>query len=124
MSALPYMPLFVDDFEAATAHLTFEEDGVYNRLLRLCWRTSGCSIPADPVWIARLMRCDLNTYHDLVAPILKEFFTVDNGRIYQRRQRKEFAYTRDLAQKRAAAGRKGGRPANPLETAEKSKSKA
>ena len=115
MTALPYMPLFVDSFEAATAHLTFEEDGIYNRLLRLCWRTSGCSIPADPVWIARMIRCDLNTYHAKVSPVLQEFFTVETGRIYQKRLRKEWHYTRELSEKRAAAGKKGGRPAKSRE---------
>ena len=35
MSQLPYFPLYPTDFEADTSHLTLEEDGAYNRLLRL-----------------------------------------------------------------------------------------
>lgn len=33
---LPYFPLYVDDYEADTPHLTLEEDGAFSRLLRLC----------------------------------------------------------------------------------------
>ena len=118
MSKLPYMPLYVDDYEAATAHLTLEEDGIYNRLLRLCWRTSGCSVPDDPSWIARRMRVDLDTYHRLVEPIIKEFFGRANGRVSQRRQREEFQKANEVSRKRAAAGKKGGRPRKPLKTKE------
>ena len=118
MKALPYMPLFVADFEADTAHLSFEEDGIYNRLLRLCWRTTGCSIPDDPAWIARRMRCGMDLYHEAVEPILKEFFCRENGRVFQKRSRLEWRYAAELSEKRAKAGRKGGRPPNPLKLTE------
>jgi uncharacterized protein YdaU (DUF1376 family) len=51
--SLPYFPMYPSDFEAKTSHLTLLEDGAYNRLLRLCWMTPGCSIPADEAWIMR-----------------------------------------------------------------------
>ena len=35
MSDIPYLPLYVNDFEGDTAHLSLEEDGAYNRLIRL-----------------------------------------------------------------------------------------
>ncbi|MCP5097247.1 MAG: YdaU family protein, partial [Chloroflexi bacterium] len=35
--SLPYFPMYPTDFEADTSHLTLEEDGAYNRLLRLMW---------------------------------------------------------------------------------------
>jgi len=124
MSKIPYMPLFVDDFEAATPHLTFEEDGIYNRLLRLCWRTSGCSLPDDPVWIARRMRCEMNTYHACVEPIIREFFTRDKGRVYQKRLRLEWQVSIDLSAKRAASGRIGGLKTTALKTLENDASKA
>ncbi len=123
MSKLPYMPLYVDDYEAATAHLTLEEDGIYNRLLRLCWRTSGCSVPDDPSWIARRMRVDLDTYHRLVEPIIKEFFGRANGRVSQRRQRAEYQKANEVSRKRSEAGKKGGRPHKPLKTKETGESR-
>lgn len=123
MSDLPSLPLFVDDFEAATAHLTLEEDGVYNRLLRLCWRTPGCSIPDDRAWVIRRMRCDEETFDRVVAPIIGEFFKRENGRILQKRLRKEFEYVSSVSKRRKQAGKEGAR-AKALKSAEKDTSKA
>ena len=109
MGDLPSMPLFIDDFEADTAHLTLEEDGVYNRLLRLCWRQSSCSIPDDPVWITRHMRVDEATFERVVAPILKEFFKRRKGRLYSPRQAREFKWVKNKSHRRREAGKKGGR---------------
>lgn len=123
MSDLPSMPLFVDDYEAATAHLTLEEDGAYNRLLRLCWRTAGCSVPDDAEWIARRMRVDRETFDRVLAPIIEEFFTRANGRISQRRQKREHRYVTQVSRSRKEAGRKGG-IAKARKTTEKASSKA
>ena len=80
--SLPYFPLYPKDFEAKTSHLTLEEDGAYNRLLRLCWLTPGCSLPDDPAWIARRLRVDAATYDRLVAPLISEFFKRTKGRVW------------------------------------------
>jgi uncharacterized protein YdaU (DUF1376 family) len=106
--SFPSLPLFVDDFEAATVHLSLEEDGAYNRLLRLNWRQSDCSIPADDEWITRRMRVDSETYHRVVKPILAEFFTRSRGRWFQKRLREEHAFVRARTDARAEAGRRGG----------------
>ena len=108
MSDLPSMPYFVDDYEAATAHLTIEEDGAYMRLLRLCWRTPGCSIPDDPKWIKRHMRVSQEQFDEVVAPIIEEFFQKKNGRVLSKRLQKEFQYVSDKISERKKAGKKGG----------------
>lgn len=108
MSNLPRMPLFVDDYEAATAHLTLEEDGAYLRLLRVCWRMPHCTIPNDPAWIRRKMRVDQETYDRVVAPIIKEFFRRNRGRLYQKRLLSEFVYVDGVSTERSIAGKKGG----------------
>lgn len=105
----PYLPLYVDDFEAATAHLTIEEDGVYNRLLRLCWRTPGCSIPNDPAWIARKIRLSAVDFERVARPVIDEFFKVQRGRLVQKRLKEEYD---DISRKKSArkkAGSSGGR---------------
>lgn len=108
MARLPSMPLFVDDFEAATSHLTLEEDGAYNRLLRLCWRQTDCSIPDDDAWVRRHMRCDEATFERLVRPLIDEFFTRSRGRIWQKRQRQEHARVTASMRRRQKAGSAGG----------------
>lgn len=109
MSALPSMPLYVDDFEADTAHLTLQEDGAYNRLLRLCWRSPTCSIPDDQAWISRRLRVSDAEYQAVVSPVLSEFFTRENGMIWQKRQRQEYTYTKSMVEARKAAGSIGGK---------------
>jgi len=121
MAKLPYMPLYVDDYEAATAHLTVEEDGIYNRLLRLCWRTPGCSIPNDDNWIERQMR--MRGKFLKIKPILTEFFKLKQGRWTQKKQRVLFCSASSTFQARSAAGKKGA-IAKALKTKEKGSSKA
>ena len=108
MAELPHMPLFIDDYEAATSHLSLEEDGAYNRLLRLCWRQPDCTIPDLDSWIIRMMRCDKETFERAVRPIIGEFFTEKNGRLFQKRQKTEHGYVKTVTSKRKEAGRKGG----------------
>jgi uncharacterized protein YdaU (DUF1376 family) len=109
MSEHPYIPLYVDDYEAATTHLSLEEDGAYNRLLRLCWRTPGCSLPDDAGWIARKLRISTEVFDRVAKPVLAEFFSLHKGRLIQRRLKAEYD---DIAQKKLArkkAGQAGGR---------------
>lgn len=123
MTTHPYIPLYVDDYEAATAHLTLEEDGVYNRLLRLCWRTPGCSIPNDPAWIARKVRVSPEDFERVVRPVLDEFFKPARGRLVQRRLKAEYD---DISRKkllRVEAGKKGG-SSKALKNKEKTSSNA
>ena len=80
--SLPYLPLFIDDYEAATAHLTMLEDGAYNRLLRLCWRSPGCKLPNDDAWIMRKMRAVTEVEQAAVRSVLDEFFTTGRGKIW------------------------------------------
>lgn len=108
MTELPSMPLFVDSYEAATNHLTLEEDGAYSRLLRLCWRTAGCSVPNDPQWLAKRMRITEEAFERVLRPVIEEFFTLENGRLFQKRLRQEYDYVTDVVAKRKEAGRRGG----------------
>lgn len=108
--SIPYFPLYPTDFEADTAHLTLEEDGAYNRLLRLMWMTPGCSLPDDPAWVARRMRVDMVTYLRLVDPIINEFCKRIGGRILSPRLQREWKKADVTSRLRSEAGKKGGRP--------------
>ncbi len=100
----PALPLFVDDFEAATVHLSLAEDGAYNRLMRLIWRSSLCSVPNDPDWIRRRMRASQDEYDSVIEPVIAEFFYVKKDRLFQKRLLKE----REFISKKIIAGKKGG----------------
>lgn len=104
----PYMPLYVDDYEAATAHLTAEEDGIYSRLLRLCWRTPGCSLPNDDAWIARKIRLSAADFAKVAKPVIEEFFIVQRGRLVQKRLKAEYENISRKKSARVNAGKKGG----------------
>jgi len=124
--SLPYYPFYPSDFEAKTSHLTLEEDGAYNRLLRLMWMTPGCSLPDDPAWVARRLRVDAATYDRVVAPIISEFFKRARKRIYSPRLMREFDSAKVTHELRVSAGKKGGRSPKPLKSAgtEESRAKA
>jgi uncharacterized protein YdaU (DUF1376 family) len=102
--------MYPADFEADTSHLTLEEDGAYNRLLRLCWMTPGCSLPDDPAWIARRMRLSAADFQRVVAPLLDEFFKRAKGRVLSPRLVREWEKVDETSRRRSEAGKKGGRP--------------
>jgi uncharacterized protein YdaU (DUF1376 family) len=101
--------MYPDDFEADTAHLSLAEDGAYNRLLRLQWRSPGCKIPNDQPWIMRKMRAVSEADQALVQTVLDEFFTKKGGKIFSARLLKEWVQACDAHEKRILAGSKGGR---------------
>ena len=104
------MPLYVADYDADTAHLTLAEDGAYSRLLRLSWRTPGCTMPEDDDWIMRRMRVDREEFDRLIKPIISEFFSVKKGRVFSARLQHEFERINATSKMRSIAGKKGGHP--------------
>ena len=107
--SLAYFPMYPDDFEADTAHLTLAEDGAYNRLLRLCWRTPGCSIPADRQWIYRRLRALSDDDRAVVDTVLDEFFVESDARFSNARLTKEWLAANEAHERRKNAGSKGGK---------------
>lgn len=107
--SLPYFPMYPTDFEAKTSHLTLAEDGAYNRLLRICWMTPGCSIPDDDAWIMRRLRVDRAAFDEVVKVVLDEFFTRENGRLSNAKLTRIFASSHEAHEKRKNAGAKGGK---------------
>lgn len=122
MSKLPFMPLYVADYDAATNWCDLETDGLYMRVLRLLWSTPKQSIPNDEKWITRTLRITPAQYETFLV-IKEEFLNVKNGRIYQKRLSIEFTKAEIMHNKRVEAGKKGG-DANALKTKEKKSSKA
>lgn len=106
---LPYFPLYVADYEADAMHLTLEEDGFYNRLLRLCWKSPGCSVPDDPKWIARRMFVSVDVFEAMREPVIDEYFKRSRGRLFNARLLEEFEKAVGKSAVRREAGARGGR---------------
>jgi uncharacterized protein YdaU (DUF1376 family) len=107
--SLAYFPMFPTDFDADTGHLTFAEDGAYNRLLRLSWRCLEAKMPDDLDWICRKARAVTPEDRALIEGILAEFFTRKGGKVFSRRLHEEWVKANDAHAKRISAGSKGGR---------------
>ncbi|MEM7684438.1 MAG: DUF1376 domain-containing protein [Pseudomonadota bacterium] len=122
--SLPYMPFYVSDYEADTAHLKTAEDGALMRLLRLQWRTPGCTLPDDSEWVRRRVRASVDDWQAMYIPIFDEFFVVERGRRFSQRLLREYEKARDLYEKRSAAGRKSGEQHKRLNSRESKDSNA
>lgn len=122
MSKLPFMPLYVADYEAATAWLTLAQDGLYSRTLRLMWLTPNCTLPNDKAWLMRRLRITEQEYENDFLVIKDEFFQVKRGRIMQKRLHAEFGKAKDISNERSIAGKKGVK-AKALKNNKKTESK-
>ena len=71
MSALPYMPLYVADYLADTAHLGAVEHGAYLLLIMNYWQR-GKPLPADDVRLARIARVDASQWPSVRAQIERQ----------------------------------------------------
>ncbi len=120
MNNLPWMKFWILPFKAGTGHLTKAEKGCYMDLLCEAWDTPTCSLPADPAWIRRRLCVSVEEYDESVRPVLDEFWTEEDHRIFQKRQREEWklALHNSEAGKAAANVRWSGRKVIPLKTKE------
>jgi len=108
MSQFPFMPWYAADYEHDTKHLTDIEDLAYRRLIDAMWTYRG-RLPNDPAQLARFIRFDIRKWRSVSTAVLP-FFVVDGAELTHKRVTAELQKAQDLADKRAAAGRKGGRP--------------
>ena len=85
------IPLFADAYLADTTHLTTEEHGAYLLLLMAAWRQEDCALPNDDAKLARITGLSRQKWAAVKRTIL-EFWTVESGRIFQPRLRRERAW--------------------------------
>ena len=108
-SAKHYMPLYVGDYLADTAHLTTVEHGAYLLLIMHYWRNG--ELPDDENMLARIARCtprEWKKLRDNVAAFFDEGWK--HSRIDAELEKAQSAYER-----RAKAGRKGGKAKAEIE---------
>ena len=99
MSEFPALPLWTDAYLADTAHLSYEEHGFYFHILMTMWRTPGCQMPNDTVWIDKRFRGNAAA----VLALCTEFCTLSEDRKWwhQKRLRKQWAWCREKSAQNA-----------------------
>lgn len=103
MSALPYMPLYVADYLADTAHLSALENGAYLMLIMNYWQR-GKALPSDPAQLARICRLTGKQWGKVKTP-LGNFFEQRDGLWIHHRIETELAKVRDKSTKASNAGK-------------------
>src|SRR5262245_494916 len=95
MAKFRALMLWTDAWIADTKHLTRCERGTYHDLLVLMWRTPGCTVPNDDVWLAKHLGMTPTEVQNELRPLISEFCQVDGkNRVYQKRLLHEFAWAR------------------------------
>jgi uncharacterized protein YdaU (DUF1376 family) len=97
-----HIPLFPDAYHRDTTHLTTEEHGAYFLLMMAAWGSDDCSLPNDDKRLAALVKMPVAKWKK-IAPTVLEFWTIDKGRISQKRLVKEWHWVRQKSDKARAA---------------------
>jgi uncharacterized protein YdaU (DUF1376 family) len=100
-----WMPWYVADYLADTAHLTTEQHGAYCLMLMAAWKAGG-SLPNHDGQLAAVCRLSAVKWK-ASKPILLAFFGVDGDRIVHKRVTAERAKAQAISEKKAQNG-KGG----------------
>ena len=108
-----WMPLYVSRYLGDTGHLTVGEHGAYLLLLMQYWIRG--PLPDDDVKLAKMAQTDLKAWRKGIGQTIREFFTVRDGALHQKRADMELAKAGEIIQKKRAAAntRWGGGKAPP-----------
>lgn len=103
-----WMPFYIGDYLADTAHLTTEQHGAYFLLLLAAWKRRG-TLPDDDEQLAAIVRLPLATWLKH-RRILVEFFALGDGLWTQARLMHEYQAAAKANEAQQINGKKGGRP--------------
>lgn len=99
----------IGDFDADTAHLNWDEDAAYRRLICLYYRRER-PIPSDTAQAFRLVRASTKTHQAAIEAVLNEFFVLEVDGWHNKRCDEEIALATARASTARANGSGGGRP--------------
>ena len=113
-----YVEFHLGDYAAATAHLSWDEDAAYMRLLRAYYHSES-PIPADLKQAFRLARATTPAQRQAVETVLQEFFDLRADGWHQKRCDAEIERATDKKEKakRSASARWAAQPTDSERTA-------
>jgi len=119
MSNRSYMPFFVTDYLADTAHLSRSEHGAYLLLIMAYWM-AGEALPENDQKLAKMAHATHQEWSSLKL-VIADFFTVENGKWHHKRIDNELriADEKDLQRKKLSEERKEYARRGGLRSAEK-----
>jgi uncharacterized protein YdaU (DUF1376 family) len=103
MAALPYMPLYVADYLADTAHLSTQAHGAYLLLIMNYWQR-GEALPSEDRKLARIARMTDDEWAG-VRDDIADFFTDEDGFWRHGRIEAELNKVREKSEKASSAGK-------------------
>jgi len=107
-----FWPRFISDITHATAHLTLEEMGAYDRLLDHFYETEK-NLPGSIEACCRIVRANTKSERAAVSKILSEFFTEEDGCFVQHRASAELVIATKKIKAARENGKLGGRKKEP-----------
>lgn len=103
MAEYPAMPLLTDAYIADTQHLTNEEHGIYLRLLMFAWRTTSGTLPDDDKRLGLMVGMTRAKWLKH-RPTIVAFFTIEDGKWYQKKLKKQREFVSKKVHKASLAG--------------------
>jgi uncharacterized protein YdaU (DUF1376 family) len=107
MSARPWMPLYVQDFQLDTLELSTDEAGIYIKLLCLAWHNGDGSVTGDMKELKTVLQRLFRDFHGLtfnriVPKLLERYFRRrEDGRFYQERVENELRKAEEISEKQS-----------------------
>jgi uncharacterized protein YdaU (DUF1376 family) len=105
---LNYYPHHIGDYLRDTAHLTALEDGIYRRMLDVCY-ASEKPLPLETQWVCRLVRATTQEEQDAVHQILGQFWIKRSDGWHNKRADEEITKAIKRIKTAKANGKRGGR---------------
>ena len=110
-----WMPLYWGDYAKDTAHLSAAQHGAYLMLIKHYWVTGKPLVDDDAV-LWRIACADSKNHWKKMRSVVVSFFVQQNGKLGHSRIDEELEKAAKFLEKQAENGKKGGRPAKPVET--------
>jgi uncharacterized protein YdaU (DUF1376 family) len=102
MTKPSHIPVFPDAYLRDNFRLTLEQHGLFLMLIFEAWNSEDCSLPDDEKALAGILQITPAKFRKIAGPVISQW-TRENGRIFQKRLRKEWEYVREKSAKARAS---------------------